>query len=31
MNTEDYFIQFKKNTIGENIKNKNNTKIIYAD
>jgi len=31
MNVEDYFIQFKKNTIGENIKNKDNIKIIYAD
>ncbi|NMF07943.1 aminotransferase class V-fold PLP-dependent enzyme [Clostridium beijerinckii] len=31
MNAEDYFVKFKEKTIGENIKNKDNIKLIYAD
>ncbi|MBY6932199.1 aminotransferase class V-fold PLP-dependent enzyme [Clostridium botulinum] len=31
MNLEDYFIQFKRRTIGENITNEDNIKLIYAD
>ncbi|MDU1117066.1 MAG: aminotransferase class V-fold PLP-dependent enzyme [Clostridium butyricum] len=31
MNIEDYFIQFREKTIGENITNEDNKKLIYAD
>lgn len=31
MNLEDYFIKFKEKTIGENITNEDNIKLIYAD